>query len=177
VALITGKGHAHRLFVQDQLSRSPSDVPFVGDNEENVAYHAIAAFGSDTPAQVIAALVELLLSGDPKIAPGGSEALRIIGSEEVLRQLTQTANAGDGMREWALATIGRLPPDMVRAHLHGTPLLEQLAPMLLIAEGANWLAREDAVTGMNCRAARVRSGPMWWSANGRSAGQSIFTSR
>jgi len=52
------------------------------------------------------------------------------------------------VREWALATIGRLPPDMVRAHLQGSPLLDQLAPMLLIAEGANWMSGEDAMTDM-----------------------------
>lgn len=123
-------------------------VSYIGDEEENVAFHAIAAFGSDTPANVIAALIERLLTGDPQIAPGASEALRVIGSEEVLRQLTQAAQLNAGVREWALATIGRLPPDMVRAHLQGTPLLDQLAPMLLIADGANWLSGEDAMTDM-----------------------------
>jgi len=123
-------------------------VPFIGDEEENVAYHAIAGFGPDTPPEVIAALIERLLTGDPQIAPGASQALRIIGSDEVLRQLTQAAQSNAGMRDWALATIGRLPPEMVRAHLQGSPLLDQLAPMLLIAEGANWLSGEDAMTNM-----------------------------
>lgn len=123
-------------------------VPFIGDEEENVAFHAIAGFGSDTPQDVIEALTERLLTGDPQIAPGASEALRIIGSAEVLTQLTQAAQSNAGIREWALATIGRLPPDMVRAHLQGSPLLDQLAPMLLISEGANWLSREEAMTNM-----------------------------
>jgi len=123
-------------------------VPFIGDEEENVAYHAIAGFGPDTPQEVIAALIERLLTGDPQIAPGASEALRVIGGEEVLRQLNQAAQSNAGVREWALATIGRLPPDMVRDNLQGSPLLDQLAPMLLIAEGANWLSGEDAMTDM-----------------------------
>ena len=47
-----------------------------------------------------------------------------------------------------LATIGRLSPDMVREQLRGTPLLERLEPMLLVAQGANWLANEEAATDM-----------------------------
>ena len=123
-------------------------VPFIGDEEENVAYHAIAGFGPDTPSDVIQALVELLLTGDPQNAPAASEALRVIGSPEVLQHLTDAAQSNSGVGEWALATIGRLPPDMVRSHLHGTPLLDQLAPMLLVSEGANWLSTEDAMTDM-----------------------------
>jgi hypothetical protein len=37
---------------------------------------------------------------------------------------------------------------MVRTHLRGTSLLDQLAPMLLLAPSENWLANEDASTNM-----------------------------
>ena len=37
---------------------------------------------------------------------------------------------------------------MVRAHVKNTPLLDQLEPMLLVAQGANWLANEEAATDM-----------------------------
>jgi hypothetical protein len=36
----------------------------------------------------------------------------------------------------------------VRAHLKGSPLLDRLQPMLLLAPGANWLANEDALSDM-----------------------------
>ena len=120
-----------------------------GQNQiDGNAYHAIAGFGPDTPSDVIQALVELLLTGDSQNAPAASEALRVIGSPEVLKHLTDAAQSNAGVREWALATIGRLPPDIVRSHLQGTPLLDQLAPMLLVSEGANWLSTEDAMTDM-----------------------------
>ena len=44
--------------------------------------------------------------------------------------------------DWIVATLGRLPPDRVRAALQHSPLLAQIAPMLLTAEGAHWLASE-----------------------------------
>ena len=43
---------------------------------------------------------------------------------------------------------GVIDPDMVRDHLKGTTLLDQLAPMLLVAEGANWLSTEDVAADM-----------------------------
>ena len=55
---------------------------------------------------------------------------------------------GGGGKEWALATIGRLPPALVRAELQGTELLDQLDPMLLVSEGANWLSIEDAIANI-----------------------------
>jgi hypothetical protein len=123
-------------------------VPFVGDAEENVAYHAIAGFGPDTRPAVIDELVSLLLLGDPRRAPGASEALRVIGSPAALESLVRAVEAGKGRTDWAVATIGRLSPNLVRERLRGTPLLAQLEPMLLLAPGANWLAGEEAVTDL-----------------------------
>jgi hypothetical protein len=60
-------------------------LPFIGDFDENVALHAMVAFGTDTPEAVIANLVAELLIGDPRRAPAASEALRAIGSESVVR--------------------------------------------------------------------------------------------
>ena len=119
-------------------------VEFINDDEENMAFHAISAFGTDTPKAVIEELIAILLVGEPQKAPAASEALRGIGTNDVLQCLIKASEHGNGSREWVLATIGRLPPAMVRAELQGTALLDQLAPMLLIAEGANWLATEEA---------------------------------
>jgi hypothetical protein len=127
--------------------KSYSDlVPFISDREENVAYHAIVAFGSDAPRPVIERLVEILIAGEPRSASAASETLRVIGSAETLACLVQAANECRGGMDWLLATLGRLPPDMVRQRLRGTPLLERIAPILLVAPGANWLATEEAVT-------------------------------
>ncbi len=123
-------------------------VPFIADEEENVAYHAIAAFDSDTPRLVIEQLVAILIAGESRTASAASEVLRVIGSAEALTCLVQAVNERRGNIDWLLATLGRLPPDMVRERLRGTPLLERLEPMLLVAHGASWLATEDAVTDM-----------------------------
>lgn len=117
-------------------------LPFIGASDENLALHAIVSFGSDTPEDVVHSLVRELMAGDQRRAPGASEALRLIGSETVLRVLLE-ASATDN--NWLLATLGRLPPALVRPAVKGTPLASKLEPMLLLSEGANWLASEDHV--------------------------------
>jgi len=123
-------------------------ISFIGDGEENVAYHAIAAFGPDTPRPVIEQLIALLIEGEPRLATAASEALRVIGSRDALECLVRAANEHRGNIDWLLATLGRLPPDLVRERLKGSALLERIEPMLLVAHGASWLAIEDAVTDM-----------------------------
>jgi hypothetical protein len=119
----------------------------VGDADDNCAYHAIVGFGADTPAAVIAQLIDLLVSGDPRITAGASEALRMIGSAEVLSQLAAAATANPACG-WLLATIGKLSPALVRATLAGSNLLTQLEPMLLLSPATNWLAQEDRVADL-----------------------------
>ena len=119
-------------------------LPFIGDGDENAAYHAIAAFGSDTPRPVIEALTGILMNDNARRAAAASEALRVIDGITALESLIVAANAGGQRGNWALATIGRLSPDVVRAELAGTPLLERIEPMFLVARGANWLTNEDA---------------------------------
>lgn len=123
-------------------------LPFIAGTEENVAYHAIAAFGPDTPPQVISSLIEILLEGEKSRAPAASEALRVIGSDAALSELVSTANKGADSLGWVTATIGRFPPNRVRAILQGSVLLEQLSPMLLVAEGANWLSNSEAINDL-----------------------------
>ncbi len=123
-------------------------VRFIGDEDEDAAFHAIAGFGPDTPRSVIEQLVGVLATGDPRAAPAASEALRVIGSPAVLESLVAAANAGGQCVDWVLATIGRLSPEMVRAHLQYTALFDRLKPMLLVARGANWLATEEAATDL-----------------------------
>ncbi|MBQ9068871.1 MAG: hypothetical protein IJ131_07395 [Eggerthellaceae bacterium] len=127
--------------------RSYADLlPFIDDAEEDVALHAIAAFAEDTPITVIEALVRDLVTAHPRRAPAASEALRIIGSPNVLETLVTVARATTPPPKWVLATLGRLQPIAVRQAIAGSALLEQISPMLLLAEGAHWLATEDAAT-------------------------------
>ena len=59
-AAVWGLGKAG-LKAYDQL-------PFIGDTDENLALHAIAAFGSDTPEAVIRQLVSELATADSRRA-------------------------------------------------------------------------------------------------------------
>ena len=121
-------------------------LPFIDDADENLALHAIGAFGADTPRPVIDRLVQDLIAGDPRRAPAASEALRIISSDEVLQALVMAANAAQPVPDWIVATLGRLPPDEVRGALQDSPLLDRITPMLLTAQGAHWLASETIGT-------------------------------
>jgi hypothetical protein len=123
-------------------------LQFIADAEENVAFHAIAGFGPDTPEAVVEELVGMLIAGDARQSPAASEALRVIDGPVVLRHLVAAIEASPRRSDWALATIGTLSPDMVRARLRGTPLLNRIRPMLLRAPGANWLNNEDAATNL-----------------------------
>ena len=107
--------------------------------------HAIVAFGNDTPEGVIRTLVRELSMDDQGRSAAASESLRVIGNETVLRLLVEAARSG---HDWILATLGRLPPALVRRALEGSGLLTQVAPILLLSEGANWLASEDRVVDL-----------------------------
>lgn len=124
-------------------------MPFIADEDENVALHAIAAFGEDTPQAVIEKLVQALQTGEIRRAPAASEALRMIGNDNVLAALIEAAQTGGRAHGWVLVTMGRLSPMLVQQRLAGTPLLEQIAPMLLVAQGANWLSTETALTDIS----------------------------
>lgn len=117
-------------------------LPFIDDQNEDLAAHAIVAFGSDTPEAVIRTLTRELIEGEPRSAAAASEVLKLIGNETTLRVLIEAAEDGS---EWVLATLGRLPPEIVRPAVAGTKLMAQLAPMLLLSESSNWLATEDRV--------------------------------
>lgn len=116
-------------------------LTFIDDADEHLALHAISAFGVDTPEPVIDRLVQDLIVSDPRRAPAASEALRIIASDDVLRALVRATHAEQqSVPVWVVATLGRLPPERVRTALQGSPILDQINPMLLIAKDAHWLS-------------------------------------
>ena len=116
-------------------------LPFIDDPEENMALHAIAAFGDDAPRAIIAQLIQDLIIGHPRRAPAASEVLCTINSQAVLTALIEAALANP--TDWLIATLGRFPPTLLREHLHGDPLLNRLSPMLLLSDSENWLASEN----------------------------------
>ena len=138
-AAIWGLGKAGLKAYEDVL-------PFIADEEENVALHAIGAFDANTPRHVIDCLVELLLQGGQRVAPAASEALRIIGSPEAISALHDAYRQNEHARNWILATLGRMPPQMIRRELQGHDVLAALEPLLLCAPGANWLSSEQMKT-------------------------------
>jgi HEAT repeat protein len=115
---------------------------FISDPEDNTAMHAVMAHGHDTPPNVIAALIADLNDADQRRATAASEALRVIGSKQVVQALAATA---DTASNWVVATLGRMPPQLVRDELHGKALLARIEPLLLLNAQANWLASEDRV--------------------------------
>jgi len=125
------------------LKRYEELLPFIADSDEDVVLHAIAALGPDTPHAVIKRLVVTLAQADKVVAPAASQALREIGTDAVLKTLVDAYEQDPAARNWILATLGRMPPDLVRSKLQGLALMDRLEPMLLFAPGANWLSSED----------------------------------
>lgn len=122
-------------------------LPYIDDADENVAMHAVAAFGNDTPQEVIDLLIEELISADPRRAPAASEALSAIKSDRVLASVV--AAARDHQTDWLIATLGRMDPIKVRESLAGDPLLDAIAPILLLSDADNWLATEAIQSDMS----------------------------
>jgi hypothetical protein len=83
---------------------------------------------------------EYSLSPGPYLA----EALRIIGSKQVLKRLVDAARTNSNNTDWVIATLGRLPANEVKSALAGDRLLDRLQPLLLLSNSTNWIA-EDAV--------------------------------
>lgn len=119
-------------------------VKYIDDDDDDVALHAIAAFGDDASVAVIDRLVHVLVSSrNERARSAASEALRLIGSVKVAEVLIERAMAND--EPWILATLGRLPtiqdvdmPDGVST---------AIAPVRLLS-GFNWLANPTIATGL-----------------------------
>lgn len=124
-------------------------LPYIADGEENMALHAMAAFDESTPQKVIDDLVALLMGDDERISPAASESLRIISTRNVLSSLMRAYDAQANKRGWILATLGRMSPNLVRTELQGHEVLALLEPMLLCAQGSNWLSSEQMATDIS----------------------------
>jgi HEAT repeat protein len=115
-------------------------LDFIADEDEGVALHAIGAFGPDTPADVVDALVSLLVTGASRARAAASAALKAINSDKAIEAVVRAAKQGSGDEAWLLATLGRFPSSRVRALLAGDRLLTKVAPLLALGPEENWLA-------------------------------------
>jgi HEAT repeat protein len=119
-------------------------IELLGDQDDAVALHAIAAFGGDVPKRVVRYLVKVVQHGAPRQRAAASEALRLVDSQRVLRALIDAAHSGEGARPWLLATLGRLDSMAVREALAGDPLLVEVEPLIALGPTENWLATTEA---------------------------------
>jgi len=119
-------------------------VPYVADDEADVALHAIAGFGSDAPRSVVEALAALLSEGAPRATAGASEALRLIGSRQAAETLNQLASAGGN--PWIIATLGRIPKAVLSGCSLTNDVARAIAPVTLLTEDANWISSRSVAT-------------------------------
>ena len=124
-------------------------VDLLGDGDDAVALHAIAAFGPDVPEDVVRSLVGVLQGNDARSRAAASEALRLIGSEAVLRSLVAAAQEWTAPNPWVLATLGRLEPATVRAALADHPLLAAVEPVLALGPGENWVTSSEVAEDLH----------------------------
>jgi hypothetical protein len=118
-------------------------LDLLGDEDDAVALHAVAAFGPDTLDDVVGELVTVVQGGDPRSRAAASEALRLVGSQGVVSALIAAARSAEGTRAWLLATLGRLDPTGVRSALAGDPLLAEVEPLLTLGPAENWMASPE----------------------------------
>lgn len=121
-------------------------VPHLADDEDDVALHAIAAFGPDVPAEVARAVGEALVAEDssPRARSAASEALRLIGTKQAATLLLEMA--GGDPSPWVLATLGRFPRPVITEVAPSETLANAIEPLLLVSEGENWLASREVAT-------------------------------
>jgi hypothetical protein len=115
-------------------------VDFLGDADDAVALHAIAAFDRDTPDDVARVLVNVVQHGEARSRSAASQALQLVGSDLALRALIEAARSREGARSWVVATLGRFDPGLVRGALAGDALLAEVEPLIALGPTDNWLS-------------------------------------
>lgn len=140
-AAVWGLGKAGLKCYEDLL-------PFIDDNDESVAMHAITAFGPDTPIDIIDRLTEDLMNDNPRRAAASSEVLRIISGYNVIDSLVRAYDNNPTELDWILATLGRMPLNEVEDKIENEELIQKIKPLLLAYGEQNWLAKENVLADM-----------------------------
>jgi hypothetical protein len=120
-------------------------IKYLADEEDDVALHAIAALGKEAPLAVVEKLAQMLVeSPDARTQAAASEALRMIGSSDVARVLVGLA--GSKPAPWVVASLGRLPREVLAGAKLPGPLATAIAPVSLVSAPNNWLLDRAVAT-------------------------------
>ncbi len=131
-------------------------VPFVADDEDEVALHAITGL-SELPEDLIPMLVDWLAEDDRRAAAAAQVLLR----HRAIRPLLEGAARGDPGRSWALRALGDVPPDEVRSEgaVLLTPETEETLTAIWIGQ-RDWLRNpgQDGIEALDLQ--KVRFSPL-----------------
>jgi hypothetical protein len=122
-------------------------LPFIADEDDNVALHALAGIGP-VSATLLPRAAEMLGGNDIEAASAG--ALLAKQGHDGAQALLQSAEAGGRAGLWAVAALGELPEGEVLAAANGAlsaELERTLAPMWT-AHGS-WLRRQEMDTPLH----------------------------
>lgn len=114
-------------------------LPFVSDADDQIALHAVAAYGQTSDVGLIEDVVALL-SEPGRAAPSAAAILARQGAAGVPALLQATADADK--RTWALVALGRIPEEVVRG-MASSDLqndLEAALRSMWAYESSEWLA-------------------------------------
>ena len=120
-------------------------VRYVDDEEDDVALHAIAGLAGTRSKEVVKQLTDLLVTSDStRTRAAVSEALRLIGSRDVVEYLSRAAAAS--ATPWILATLGRVPRESLAAVTLPAEIQRLIQPVMLLSESENWLLSRTVTT-------------------------------
>lgn len=115
-------------------------LPFVADEDDDVALHALAGIGT-LDAAILKALEDMVASGSDREAASASELLREDG-EPGIRRLLALAQSKGRSASWARAALGRLPHAEVEAAASS-----DLSPSLVSSLKPMWTEQESWLHG------------------------------
>lgn len=115
-------------------------LPFISDDDENVALHALCAYSDETPRNTIVNLVNMLNTGSRREQAAASLALSRIRSEQALVEVFESVRSADIINPWLLTTVGQFPSAMVYNVINDEKILKAVSPLLLLGSDENWLA-------------------------------------
>jgi hypothetical protein len=123
-------------------NRPEAVLPYIADEDDEVALHAIAGIG-DVPPALLAEVTSRLKGNDREAA--SAAALLSYQGEDGARALVDAASGEGGSAAWARSALGEMPQELVQKaageSLSGNTR-EAVKPMWL--SGTSWLRRFEA---------------------------------
>lgn len=121
-------------------------LPLTASDEALVSLHAIVAMDT-LPDELVPQLIEMLHSPDDRTA---ASAAHVLSRHKIVKPLLEVVRDGGSARLWALAALGDLPPDLVRASVpdHLDAEIEQSLEPLWLAH-RDWLRQENGRDGLD----------------------------